>query len=94
MSVERPDLPRPGPMAKLVGNQRIAGYELSLRALFTQLAKDEAGFGVIAADIDDVDPAFLELGDEGSVVLLAGGIGFIHRLRHAGLVEGLLRLIG
>ena len=66
-----------GDLPVLVGDQRVARDRAGVHALLDHLAHDQAGFGVVAADIDDVDAGLLQLGDERGVVLLAGGVGLV-----------------
>src|SRR5262249_49859265 len=67
---------------------------LARHALSPHLAEDQAGFGVVAADIDHVDLVGLHLGHQRVEVLVALGIGLVHLFFHAGLVQRLLHLVG
>ena len=81
-----------GDLPVLVGHQGVARDELHVVALLARLPDDQAGLGVVAADVDDVDPGVLHFGHERRVVLLARRVGLVHRLLDAALVELLLGL--
>ncbi len=66
-----------------------------VHALVAHLAYDQPGFGVIAADVQNVDLSLLELGNKRGEVLLACCIGLVHLLLHAALVgDCLVHLVG
>ena len=83
-----------GDRPELVGGDRVAGDHLAGHALAAHLAQDQAGLGVIAADIDHVDLVGLHLRDQRIEVLVALRVGLVHLLLHAGLVQRLLHLVG
>src|SRR4029078_6977865 len=60
----------------------------------THLAHQQAGFLMVAADIDQIDLFELQARDDGVKVLVALVVGFEHLLGDAGLVERLLGLVG
>ena len=78
----------------LVGDQRVAGHDLGRHALLFHLTGDQTGFGVIAADVDEIDFGLLHLGDECRVVLFAGRVRLFEGRFHARLFEVHLGLVG
>ena len=83
-----------GDRPELVGGDGVAGDHLGGHALAAHLAQDQAGLGVVAADIDHVDLVGLHLRDQRIEVLVALRVGLVHLLLHAGLVQRLLHLVG
>ena len=84
----------PGDRGELLVGQRIAGHQHRLQALVAHLAQDQAGFLMIAADIDQIDVVALQARHDGVKILVALVVGFEHLLGDAGLVERLLGLVG
>src|SRR5690606_12929347 len=56
--------------------------------LFAHLSGDQAGFGMVATDIEHANSLSLQLGDQGRIVLLSGSIGLVHcRLAAGRLID-------
>src|SRR6185437_16349396 len=64
-----------------------------VQALVAHLAQQQPGFGMIAADIDDIDVLLFQSRDNGVEILVALIVGLVQLLGHTGLVEGLLGLV-
>src|SRR5690606_20482301 len=74
---------------QLVGNKRVAADEDRIHALLTHLTDDEPGFGVVTAEIDDIDVRLLQLRNDGGVILLARRDRLIEHFLLARRVHGL-----
>ena len=70
---------RAGNLPEFRRGDRIGHDQLELEVLLRRLAQDQAGLGVVAAEIDDVRLHVLQLGDERRIILLAGIDAFIDR---------------
>ena len=58
------------------------------------MSLDQSGFGVIAADIENIDRIALQLADQSGIILFPGSIGFVENFLDAPLVQGLAGFVG
>src|SRR6185437_10616619 len=72
----------------------VAGDHHRLHALVAHLADDQAALGVQAAPHQIVGARFLDLGDDGGIVLLAGVDAFVEHFLDAELVHVFERRVG
>src|SRR5580698_2383376 len=76
-----------------IGGDAVAAHQRRLDALIAQLPHDQAGFGVKAAEVNQIGAGLLDLGNESRIIFLAGVDAFVeHRIHAAGLdrLEGLI----
>ena len=79
---------------ELVRGDAVARHHHGVDALITHLAHDQPAFSVQAAPVDDFRAGCLDLRDNRRKVLLAEVDAVIQHFLDAGLVHGLLRLVG
>ena len=77
-----------------LGDECVARDQLGLHALIAHLAHDKTSFGVVTANVGDVDAGLLHLRDESRVVFLTSGVGFVHGILETGLVHVFAGLVG
>ena len=90
---QRPLARLAGDLPVFLGDQRVTRNQARLQALLAHLANDQAGLGMVATVIEDVDLVGLELADQRRVILLAGGDGVVEDLLDTPRVELLLGLV-
>ena len=71
-----PSAPGPGDLRIFLRRDAVAAHQDRRHALVAHLAHQKAGFGMLAAVIDEVGPGNLQLGDC-RIILLAGIDGFV-----------------
>ena len=85
---------RPGDLPEFRRGDRVGHDELEFEALLGGLTQDQAGLGVVAAEIDHVGLHFLQLGDKRRIVLFACIDAFVEDFLEAVLVHRLADGVG